>query len=945
MRAAVLLGVMAVHVALPLVSGLDEVSQEDVVGLYATYKEGMASYYKLTSGDTGSCHHLPLEELPDTAFEDIDGYVALPEMHYLHARTCGMCIEVEHNGQGSGTGPSLTEKFKLYVIGVCKHCDAHEIAIMDDNHEGLYHASWKAVDCTTSSTIHLAFAGEENTYKLQFQHRNFIVPVWKLEIYYEPTDTWLNCPWKEWPVFLCDADEIVGRHPFPNDGFSLPLYLRLTSITGEERYTKLYLILSEWHAVETDVQFTGIDGDDGGSGSSTTPMPTPTKGMSSTTTLPPTTATPTGAGNTASIPPMMAVATAPPPGGAAGTGSPLVSSSSTNPPSTSTTTPMPSSTVDPRNQVSPSACPSEAFAGFISCDMSYVGNTGNGVVGWLQNCGRFGPNIHQVIYELRVDGIKEVTISTMNEESKAMDSLLGMTSVCQPDQGAVPMPGKMCVDDVGGTLQSKIMMEVADTMYVVVGAYKDSSGYFKLTVSCTEAGGSGSSYDPVLSAYEEEAYGPESTALGKTSSKTDVTTRDKEEIIMAKIAQVKERKRREEAERREKRERRRAAEATAGAQRVVGAAAGGADVLTPDEGRAKTAKATASGLGLTPLYAGVTLKSPDTSTTSSTSSGNSNLRRDDGYYEDGDEVVTIGGPPARQDEVADANHTQPKVTKQGMSVYGQDYGDDKGYTISSQSTAEAAIQALRAADKAAPGFLHLPSAANVKPTYASASRRRLGECFETGVMYDINALVLYPAPKETPLDCQGACQEISSCHYFTHVQGDIANAVPPKCYVIHTREREPGMGTDKVEGLGEGVVSGLKDCSIIEYELGGIDVVDMDRMPIQELENGTVLSLSELSNFTLEAHIIEPKLDLHTNETEVEPILITWSLTGSLTGPNETSPIPPGTLGGKQLPLVNDGDSVRRWSAIPGDYTVTAILESPTTSLNDMVEVIFKVVD
>ncbi|KAK2567534.1 C-type mannose receptor 2 [Acropora cervicornis] len=162
---------------------------------------------------------------------------------------CGMCLEIQGSGQGSGNNP-IVGKRKAVIVDYCAAgCGSNGVDFFIPG-DGRWTISYVAVDCPTlpgrHGKIHLRFQGS-NTWYIKLQTRNTKVPTAGIEVlvrgkYY--------CLTRVNDNFFIGMG--LGR-------LSIPLRVRLTAITGEQLHASVPAIKNDV-SFASEVQYQGING-------------------------------------------------------------------------------------------------------------------------------------------------------------------------------------------------------------------------------------------------------------------------------------------------------------------------------------------------------------------------------------------------------------------------------------------------------------------------------------------------------------------------------------------------------------------------------------------------------------------------------------------------------------------------------------------------------------
>jgi len=168
-----------------------------IANLFDTTQSGTGTYYGGTTG--GNCGYGTL--IP--SFVNSIRQVAIATTDYVgdnQSEGCGMCLQMQGTGTGSGANPVSETPFIAFVSDQCPSCGANgiDIALPGD---GAWGITWIAVPCPVgSSTIQYQLQGS-NPYYLKLQVIGSRIPITGVEfviggVNYPATRTqdnfWLN---------------------------------------------------------------------------------------------------------------------------------------------------------------------------------------------------------------------------------------------------------------------------------------------------------------------------------------------------------------------------------------------------------------------------------------------------------------------------------------------------------------------------------------------------------------------------------------------------------------------------------------------------------------------------------------------------------------------------------------------------------------------------------
>jgi len=218
----------------------------DVKAIRRRYKKrtyGDGTYYGTYPGG-GKC---TLDPLSPMATQDNWIRVAAGPGTFQQSLGCGMCLEITGKGEGSGLDP-IKGKRKTVIVDLCAGgCGQTGIDFYTPG-DGRWKIDYKAIDCPTipgaNGKIQFRFQGS-NPWYIKLQARNTKVPTAGIEVIVKDK---YHCLTRVSDNFFVGSG--LGK-------FSIPLRVRLTSITGEQVDTTIGEIKNDV-SFPSGVQFKGI---------------------------------------------------------------------------------------------------------------------------------------------------------------------------------------------------------------------------------------------------------------------------------------------------------------------------------------------------------------------------------------------------------------------------------------------------------------------------------------------------------------------------------------------------------------------------------------------------------------------------------------------------------------------------------------------------------------
>jgi expansin (peptidoglycan-binding protein) len=135
--------------------------------LYRTVQTGEATYYSQGAANSGHCT-LDAPFWPGVTVTT----VAIASATYGASVVCGMCIQINGTGTGSGSNPVSRAPFLTYVTDECPTCTRGSDIDIATGLDGRWGITWTAVECPVGST-NLQFVHQgSNEYYLKLQVRN-----------------------------------------------------------------------------------------------------------------------------------------------------------------------------------------------------------------------------------------------------------------------------------------------------------------------------------------------------------------------------------------------------------------------------------------------------------------------------------------------------------------------------------------------------------------------------------------------------------------------------------------------------------------------------------------------------------------------------------------------------------------------------------------------------
>ncbi|XP_029211694.2 uncharacterized protein LOC114975679 [Acropora millepora] len=225
------------------------VTRQQVQDIYNGYKRreyGDGTYYGNYPIARGAC---TLDPLSPMATQPGWILVAAGPKTFQKSLGCGMCLEIQGSGQGSGNNPILGKRRAVIVDYCAAGCGNNGMDFFIPG-DGRWTISYVAVDCPTlpgrHGKIHLRFQGS-NTWYIKLQARNTKVPTAGIEVLVRGK---YHCLTRVNDNFFVGMG--LGR-------LSVPLRFRLTAITGEQLHASVPAIKNDV-SFASEVQYQGING-------------------------------------------------------------------------------------------------------------------------------------------------------------------------------------------------------------------------------------------------------------------------------------------------------------------------------------------------------------------------------------------------------------------------------------------------------------------------------------------------------------------------------------------------------------------------------------------------------------------------------------------------------------------------------------------------------------
>jgi len=190
--------------------------QGQLENTYTTEQSGDGTYYGTQDGSGGACSIYPSPSFVSNGVTK----VAINAPQYSGSLACGMCMQVNGNGKGSGANP-IKGTFLAFVDDLCPECKtgALDLAL---NGDGRWDISWVAVDCPVQGNLQYAFQGS-NAWYIKMQVRNHRIPVQSVQ-FREPNGKFIK------GSRTSDNFFEVPSYPYP---VSFPLAIQVQGLDGK----------------------------------------------------------------------------------------------------------------------------------------------------------------------------------------------------------------------------------------------------------------------------------------------------------------------------------------------------------------------------------------------------------------------------------------------------------------------------------------------------------------------------------------------------------------------------------------------------------------------------------------------------------------------------------------------------------------------------------------
>jgi len=214
---------------------------QHIRSLYGKKTYGDGTYNGIYRGG-GAC---TLDPLSPMATQQNWIVVAAGPNAFQQSLGCGMCLEINGNGVGSGQNP-IRGKRNAVIVDLCPECgNGIDLYVRGD---GRWKINYKAIDCPTISgnrgKIQFFFQGS-NPFFIKLQARNTKVPTAGIEVFVKNK---YHCLTRVSDNFFVGGS--LGK-------VSFPLRVRLTSITGEQVVAAIRE-LKNGVSLQSGVQFKGF---------------------------------------------------------------------------------------------------------------------------------------------------------------------------------------------------------------------------------------------------------------------------------------------------------------------------------------------------------------------------------------------------------------------------------------------------------------------------------------------------------------------------------------------------------------------------------------------------------------------------------------------------------------------------------------------------------------
>ncbi|XP_068731175.1 uncharacterized protein [Montipora capricornis] len=225
------------------------VTSQKVQDIYNRYKKreyGDGTYYGNYPVGRGACTLDPLS--PMVTQPGWIGVAAGPEI-FQRSLGCGMCLEIEGSGYGSGNNPIVGKKKAVIVDYCASGCGENGLDLFVPG-DGRWKISFVAINCPTisgtSDNIQMRFQGS-NPWYIKLQARNTKIPTAGIEVLVRGK---YHCLTRVPDNFFVGSG--LGKLP-------VRLHVRLTAINGEQISVTIPDITNDI-SFPSEVQYRGING-------------------------------------------------------------------------------------------------------------------------------------------------------------------------------------------------------------------------------------------------------------------------------------------------------------------------------------------------------------------------------------------------------------------------------------------------------------------------------------------------------------------------------------------------------------------------------------------------------------------------------------------------------------------------------------------------------------